>query len=131
MAFGNIMAAKGYTLVSFLEIARVVVRFGRKDLVPTYFKELEEATAYYYWEQEPEQGGWVLTWFWEVVIKLYLERGWLDLAFQAAVEKDAKFALSDDLRKVLLNRLEASGAKENASVLQVLWARSTDKKVST
>ena len=130
MVFGNIMAAKGYIVLSFLEIARVVVMFTRKELVPSYFKELEEATAHYYSEQEPEQGCWVLTRFWEVVVKLYVEKGWLDLAFEAVVEKDGKFALSDKLLKVLLERLVASGDKEKASVLRVLWARSVSEETS-
>ena len=118
MIFGNIMAAKGYTVVSFLETARLVVRFMQKELVPGYFKELEEATAYYYWDQEPEEGGWVLKWFWEVVIKLYLEKAWLDLAFDVVVEKGAKFGLSEDLCKDLLKKLEKCGDAERVSVLQ-------------
>ena len=131
MVFGNIMAAKGYILVSFLEIARVVVKFGKKELVPQYFKELEEATAYYYLEQEPEQGGWVLKSFWEVVIRLYVEKRWLDLAFQTAVEKEREFPLSDELRKIVLKSLKASEARideKRLSVLQKLWAE--DKKAS-
>ena len=36
------------------------MRFTRKEVVVDYFKELEEATAYYYWKQEPGVGGWVL-----------------------------------------------------------------------
>lgn len=133
MVFGNIMAAKGYTIVSFLDIARLVVRFGRKDPVVDYFKELEEATAYYYWEQEPEEGAWVLKWFWEVAVRLYVEKGWLDLAFEAVVEKDAMFRLSDNLLKLLSNKLEAHGDKERASVIRVLSARRqfTDKEAST
>ena len=123
MVFGNIMATKGYIVVSFLEIARLVVRFGRKELVADYFKELEEATAYYYWEQEPAEGGWVLRWFWEVVIKLYVEKGWLDLAFEAVVEKGAKFGLSVELYKVLLKKLEECRDGERASVIQDLWTR--------
>jgi hypothetical protein len=131
MVFGNIMAAKGYLLVSFLDIARVVVRFGKKELVPQYFEELEKAAAYYYSQQEPEQGGWVLKWFWEVIVKLYVEKRWLDLAFQTAVEREKEFLLSDGLRKIVLKSLEASEArkdKQRLSVLQKLWAK--DKKAS-
>ena len=117
------MATKGYIIVSFLEIARLVVRFGRKELVADYFKELEEAIAYYYWEQELAEGGCVLKWFWEVVIKLYVERGWLDLAFEAVVEKGAKFGLLVELYKVLLKKLEECRDGERASVIQDLWAR--------
>ena len=131
MAFGNIMAAKGYTTVSFLEIARIVVMFARKEVVVGYFKKLEEATAFYYWEHEPGAGGWVLTWFCEVLVKLYLERGWLDLAFEVVVEKDEKFELSDELLKVLLKELEDSGDTGKASVVQVLLDRPRAKKVST
>ena len=130
MVFGNIMAAKGYTTVSFIEIARVVVMFARKELVVDYFKKLEEATAYYYWEQEPEVGGWVLTWFWEVISKLYLERGWLELAFDVVAEKDGKFELSDEFLKVLLKELEASGDAGRASVVQGLLDGSAAKGVS-
>ena len=131
MVFGNIMAKKGYINVSFLDIARVVVRFERKEVVVDYFKELEEATAYYFWERESEMGGWVLRWFWEVVVKFYLERGWLDLAFEVVVEKDEKFRLSDKLRMVLLEKLEASGDARRASVLRIILDRSAVKEVST
>lgn len=123
MVFGNIMAAKGFILVSYLEIARVVVRFARKELVSDYFKGLEEAAAYYR-EQEPEVGGWDSTRFWEVVTKLYVEKGWLDLAFEVVVEKDG---MSDELRKVLLTKLEASGDAGRASALRDRFAA----KVST
>jgi tetratricopeptide (TPR) repeat protein len=131
MVFGNIMAAKGYTTVSFLEIARIVVMFARKGLVVDYFKKLEEATAYYYWKQEPDVGGWVLTWFWEVVVKLYLERGWLRLAFGVVMEKDGKFELSAELLKELLKELEAMGDARRVSVLQAILDRSAAKEVST
>lgn len=131
MVFGNIMAAKGFFRVSYLEIARVVVRFARKEVVVDYFKGLEEAATYYYWEQEPEKGGWVLTCFWEAIVKLYVEKGWLDLAFQVVVEKDGRFELSDELRKVLLKKLEANGDAGRASVLRVLLNRSAAKEVST
>ena len=123
MVFGSIMAAKGYTFISFIDVARLMARFGRKELVADYFKELEEATAYYYWEQEPEEGGRVLNWFWEVVVKLYMEKGWLDLAFEAVVEKDAKFDLSVELYKLLLKKLEACGDTQRASVIRLLCAR--------
>lgn len=134
MVFGNIMAVKGYTAVSFLEIARLVGMFAKKEMVVDYFQKLEEATAYYYCEHEPEVGSLVLTWFWEVVIKLYLERGWLDLAFDVAVEKNVKFELSNELLKVLLENLEASGDAGRASVIQVILDRchrSAAKEVST
>ncbi|KAF8813138.1 hypothetical protein BYT27DRAFT_7207177 [Phlegmacium glaucopus] len=127
MVFGNIMAAKGYILVSFLEVARLVGKFGRKELVADYFKELEEATAYYYWEQEPAEGGCVLAWFWEVVIKLYVEKGWLDLAFEAVVEKGPQFGLSVELYRVLLKKLEDCGDGERASVIRILRAQQTKK----
>ena len=130
MIFGNIMAAKGHIPVSFLEIARVVVRFARKEVVVDYFKELEAATAYW-WEQEPKVRGWILAWFWEVVIKLYLERGWLDLAFEVVVEKDGKFELSDELCRVLLKMLEASGDAERSFALRALLDRSAPKEVLT
>ena len=129
MVFGNIMAAKGYVHVSFLEIGRVVVRCAKKGVVVDYFKELEEVTANYYCEREPEVGGWVLTWFLEVVVKFYLEKGWLDLAFEVVVEKDEKLELSDELRKVLLEKLKASGDARRASVLQVLLDRSAAKEI--
>jgi hypothetical protein len=131
MVFGNIMAVKGYTIVSFLEIARVVGIFAKKEVVVDYFKKLEEATAYYYWEQEPGVGSLVLTWFWEVIVKLYLEKGWLNLAFEVAVERNVKFELSDELLKVLLEKLEASGDAGRASVIQVILDRSAAKEVST
>lgn len=126
MVFGNIMAAKGYTLDSFLEVARVVVKFGRRDLIPSYFKDLEDATAHYYLEQEPEEGGFVVRWFWEAVVKLYVEKGWLDLAFEAVVEKDGKLVLSEELYKTLFRKLQGSGRKntKKAYVLQDLRARS-------
>ena len=130
MVFGKVMAEKGYINVSFIGIARVVVMFARKEVVVDYFKELEEATACYYWKQEPEVGGWVLTWFWEVVVKFYLEKGWLDLAFEVVVGKDEKFGLSDELRMVLLDKLEESGDARRASVLRVLLERSAVKEVS-
>jgi len=123
MVFGNIMAAKGFVHVSFLEIARVVVRFARKEVVVGYFKELEKAT-YYYWAQQEEQevGGPVLTWFWGVVVQLYLERGWLDLAFQVVVEKNGKLELSDELCMVLLRKLEAKGDARRVSLLRKTMA---------
>jgi len=46
------------------------------------------------------------------------------------VEKDGKFPLSNNLCKVLLARLEASGEKEKASVLRVLWARSAGEETA-
>lgn len=131
MVFGNIMAVKGYTNVSFLEIARVVGMFAKKEVVVDYFQKLEEATAYYYCEHEPEVVSLVLTWFWEVVVKLYLERGWLDLAFDVAVEKNVKFELSNGLLKVLLLKLKASGDTGRASVIRVILGRSAAKGVST
>ena len=131
MIFGNIMATKGYTSVSFLEIARVVVMFAKKEVTFDYFKKLEEATAYYYWEMGLGGGDfWVLKWFWEVVVKLYLEKGWLNLAFLVVVEKNGKFELSDKLLEVLLKKLEASGDVEKASVIRGLLA-AKKKKVST
>jgi hypothetical protein len=105
--------------------------FARKELVVDYFKKLEEATAYYYWAQEPEVGGCVLTWFWEVVVKLYLERGWLNLAFEVVVEKDGTFELSPELLKDLLKELEAGGDSMRASVVQVILDRSAAKEVPT
>jgi hypothetical protein len=119
MVFGKIMAAKGFIHVSFLDIARVVVRFSRKEVVVDYFKELEEAT-YCYWEQqeEPEVGGPVLTWFWEVVVQLYMEMGWLDLAFEVVVEKNGKFPLSNEFCMVLLKKLEAKGDARRVSLLR-------------
>jgi hypothetical protein len=131
MVFGNIMAVKGYTTVSFVDIARVVGMFAKQEVVVDYFKKLEEATAYYYYEQDPEVGCLVLTWFWEVVVKLYLEKGWLNLAFEVAVEQNAKFELSDKLLKVLLEKLEASGDAGRASAIQVILDRSETKDVST
>ena len=131
MVFGNIMAAKGYSIVSFPEIARVVVMFARKEVVVNYFKKLEEATACYYLEQEPEMGNWVLTWFWEVVVKLYLERGWSNLAFEVVMEKNGKFELSVELLELFLKELEARGDARRASVLQDLLDRSALKEVST
>ena len=119
MVFGNIMAAKGFIHVSFISVARVVVRFASKEVVVDYFKRLENAT-YCYWEQqeEPEVGGPVLTWFWEVVIQLYLERGWLELAFEVVVEKNGTFELSDELCMVLLKKLEAKGDARRVSLLR-------------
>ena len=84
-----------------------------------------------YWEQEPKEAGWVLTWFWEVVVKFYLEKGWLDLAFEVVVGKDEKFGLSDELRMVLLDKLEESGDARRASVFRVSLERSAVKEVST
>ena len=136
MVFGSIMAAKGYVTVSFLEIAQPIVRFARKELVTSYFKELEEATVYYYWEQEPEEGGRVLKWFWEVVVRLYVEKGWLGLAFETMAEKHAEARLSDELRNILLREFQKLGFQQKrrwqkrASVLQVLSAR-VDKEAST
>jgi hypothetical protein len=130
MVFGNIMAAKGYIHVSFLDVARVVVRFARKEVVFDYIEKLEEETNHY-WEQEAEVKGLVLTWFWEVVIKLYVEMGWLDLAFNVVEEKDGKFELSDELRMVLLKKLKARGDAGRASVLRVLLDRSAAKEAST
>ena len=119
MVFGNIMAAKGFIHVSFISVARVVVRFASKEVVVDYFKRLENAT-YCYWEQqeEPEVGGPVLTWFWEVVVQLYLERGWLELAFEIVVEKNGMFELSDELCMVLLKKLEAKGDVRRVSLLR-------------
>ena len=131
MAFGNIMAAKGYLHVSFIEIARVVVMFARKEVVVDYFKELEEATAYYYWGREAEVGSWVLTWFSEVVVKLFLEKGWLDLALQVVVENDGKFELSEELCMALLEKLRASGDAEKETTLRVLLSRSAARAVPT
>ena len=105
--------------------------FGRKEVVVDYFKKLEEATALYYWEREPDVGGWVLTWFWEVVVKLYLERGWLGLAFEVVVENNGKFEFSVELLEVLLKELEASGDAKRASVVQVLLDRFAAREVST
>ena len=76
-------------------------------------------------------GGWVLTCFWEVVAKLYVEKGWLDLAFEVVVEKDGRFESSNELGKVLLQKLEAGRDAGRASALQVLLERSAAKEVST
>ena len=105
--------------------------FAKKEVTFDYFKKLEEATAYYYWEMGLGGGDfWVLKWFWEVVVKLYLEKGWLNLAFLVVVEKNGKFELSDKLLEVLLKKLEASGDVEKASVIRGLLA-AKKKKVST
>ena len=129
MAFGNIMAAKGYIQACFVDVARVVVRFAKKEVVVHYFEELEAAIAYH-WEQEPEAGGRVLTWFWEVIVKFYMEKGWLGPAFHVVVEKDGKLELSDELRKGLLKKLEASGDAKRVPVLRALLDRSAAKEVT-
>ena len=57
--------------------------------------------------------------------------GWLDLAFEVVVEKDGRFESSNELGKVLLQKLEASRDAGRASALQVLLERSAAKEVST
>ncbi|KAF8155526.1 hypothetical protein B0H34DRAFT_499069 [Crassisporium funariophilum] len=117
MAFGKIMASKGFTHSILLDVARLVLRFANKEQAIAYLTKLEEGAMVYYQNQgqsQEEQKIAIAKRCREVVVALFAEKGWLGEAVEL-MQKERDFKLKEEIYQLVLTKL--GGDKDGTAAL--------------